>query len=86
MRISAEWRRAPALSTAFSWKRQISQFLKRHAGNHRMIERLAIAALACGVLIRTASDEFEYSPYGYHSGNSFRPNFCISTYAIGMEF
>jgi hypothetical protein len=71
IRISAAWRRAPALSTAFSWKGQIGQFLERHACDLRVIERLAIAALPSGIFIRTASDEFEYSPFGYHGGNSF---------------
>jgi hypothetical protein len=86
MRISAEWRGAPVLSTAFSRKGQIGKLMECHAGNHRMIERLTIAALARGVLVRTASDEFEYSPFGYHGGYSLPPSFCIFAAAIGMEF
>jgi hypothetical protein len=66
IRITAEWRRTLALSTAFSRQGQIGQFLERHASDLGVIERLAIAAPVRCAFIRTASDEFEYSPSGNH--------------------
>jgi hypothetical protein len=63
---------AARFQTEVSRHGQIGQFLERHAGDCRVVEGLAIA-LTCSLFIRSASDEFEYCPFGYHGGYSLPP-------------